>query len=431
MSEHKRNALDKESLIRYLRNIKLIATENITLENEQEALDLLRYIIKTYTPSGRESKLVKFYKSYLEARGFELLGSKVGNVLAKKGHGHPILLFSSHLDTVPPELEFKEDNTRIFGRGAVDCKSVWSAMLYSVANYDWENLFKKNNGNGTILILGVVQEENDTIGIQDFLDKKMECDAIIFGEPTLIDRICYAYRGRVWIETQCVSNNIGHASSSWNYPNPIEDTFKFINNLRKEIESISTNFKKNQTEEKAESHFNEITYTLTKIHGGENSNTTPKICKSEIDIRIPPFISPEKIKESALRISERIATESDKMGETDKRSASQVSFKVNFKSLIPGIETQPNNLLINSLRWAIYQVIKKKGVLLKKTGTTFFNILAEHYGKDVPIVVYGCGDPRLEHTQNEWIEKKEYLDNIKIFLKFIPKFYALYNRKFL
>ena len=86
-----------------------------------------------------------------------------------------------------------------------------------------------------------------------------------------------------------------------------------------------------------------------------------------------------------------------------------------------------NNLLIGALRWAIFNTIKDKPKIIKKTGTTFINHIGLSHG--IPSITYGPGDPKLEHTNNEFIEIDEYLKTIEVYKKFFRKFLELYKKR--
>src|ERR1019366_6918730 len=43
--------------------------------------------------------------------------------------GHPTVVLSTHMDTVPPFIESREDDDHIYGRGACDAKGIIAAMI--------------------------------------------------------------------------------------------------------------------------------------------------------------------------------------------------------------------------------------------------------------------------------------------------------------
>lgn len=100
------------------------------------------------------------------------------NVLAT--WGTPRLLFSTHLDTVPPFLPPRRSGDLLSGRGTCDAKGQIAAQLGAI-----KELLAR--GHGGFAWLGVVGEETDSVGAAaagDLADRFAECVAAIDGEPT-------------------------------------------------------------------------------------------------------------------------------------------------------------------------------------------------------------------------------------------------------
>ncbi|MCK5945283.1 MAG: M20/M25/M40 family metallo-hydrolase, partial [Planctomycetes bacterium] len=100
------------------------------------------------------------------------------NVLAT--WGRPKLLFSTHLDTVPPFLPPRRQGDLLSGRGTCDAKGQISAQLGAI-----RELLAR--GHADLAWLGVVGEETDSVGAAaaaDLAPRLSECVAVINGEPT-------------------------------------------------------------------------------------------------------------------------------------------------------------------------------------------------------------------------------------------------------
>ena len=163
------------------------------MENE-EAKTFLKNCIEHYSPSGKEKEYSEFLERFLKKFNFTVKYDEVGNLIAHKGFGKPVLLLVSHMDTIPGLLPVIEKDGKIFGRGAVDCKSSLAAMVYSITHF---NLQEKKNGK--IIFAGIVREEDSLIGIDEFLKQDIDPDFAVFGEPTNINQICIGYKGRIAI----------------------------------------------------------------------------------------------------------------------------------------------------------------------------------------------------------------------------------------
>ncbi|MFX1444936.1 MAG: M20/M25/M40 family metallo-hydrolase, partial [Promethearchaeota archaeon] len=188
-----------------------------------DATDFLKECLEIYSPSGQEKKFSEFLATYLKKHDFTVNFDKVGNIIAEKGSGKPVLLLGSHLDTIPGELPVFEKDGKLYGRGAVDCKPSLASIVYSIAKYD----FSKISG-GKIIFTGIVREEDSLIGIEQIFKSDIHADCAIFGEPTKNNQICIGYKGRICIGFRVLTES-GHVASSWQYINAIEVSLEIWN----------------------------------------------------------------------------------------------------------------------------------------------------------------------------------------------------------
>ena len=369
--------------------------------------EFLKNVIQIESISGNEAELSNFLQDFLKFHGFSLLPSNVGNAVGFKGSGEPIILLASHMDTVPTNNPFRSEKERIYGMGAVDCKPSLASMFFSAATAEW----KENEG--TIILAGIVQEEISHLGMRDYFEKGIKPQFAIFGEPTTDTQICVGYKGRVLIRI-VITSETGHAACCWQYDNPAEIAVLIVNKLKEYEAEINKHVQVDQNSKR----FQELSVVLTIISAESTDNTIPKSCTFSVDIRIPPKIKIESIKEKIESIKKEINT-AQITNETTK-------IEIQYLSEIEPCESDPNNILPNALRWAIFKTIEKKPVLVKKTGTSFTNLIASHY--KIPTITYGPGDPKLEHSDAEYIEIEEYLRVIEIYRKFFPKFKELHRK---
>ena len=97
------------------------------------------------------------------------------NIFAK--FGEPITVLSTHMDTVPPFIASREDETRIWGRGACDTKGIIAAMILAISALLEEG--KRNFG-----LLFVVGEERNSAGALAAASTPRGSKVLINGEPT-------------------------------------------------------------------------------------------------------------------------------------------------------------------------------------------------------------------------------------------------------
>ncbi|MGV9172395.1 MAG: M20/M25/M40 family metallo-hydrolase, partial [Promethearchaeia archaeon] len=355
----------------------------------KKAIDFLKSCIEFYSPSGKEKDYAQFLEEFLKKAGFKTHFDKIGNLIAEKGNGNPHILLVSHMDTIPGKLPVIEKDGKIFGRGAVDCKPSLAAMIYAIKEF-------KFSQKGRVTFAGIVREEDSLIGIDTFLESNINPDYAIFGEPTQIGQICIGYKGRLCFKIQ-IQTEKGHVASSWEYKNAIEMGFQIWENIQQICEDL--NEEKENLNEKTH-YFNQIIPNLTVISGGDINNCVPSRCEMSIDIRFPPFV---KLGEILGPIRE-IAAKYEGM---KLKSGGNTKVILKILSKIEGYEIEGKNLLIGALRWAIYKTLQEKPTLIKKTGTTFINKIGATL--DIPSITYGPGDPKLEHTKDEYIEIGDFL----------------------
>jgi acetylornithine deacetylase len=89
----------------------------------------------------------------------------------------PTVTLSTHIDTVPPFFPSREDDTRIWGRGACDTKGIIASMLFAVEELLAEGV--RNVG-----VLFVVGEERISAGAFEAAKHNRGSKYIINGEPT-------------------------------------------------------------------------------------------------------------------------------------------------------------------------------------------------------------------------------------------------------
>ena len=94
--------------------------------------------------------------------------------------GDPRVLFTTHLDTVPPYLPPRREGDRLWGRGTCDAKGILATMVETIRLLLAE-------GHRNLGFLGVVGEETDSLGARIAMELKPflpNLRGIVNGEPT-------------------------------------------------------------------------------------------------------------------------------------------------------------------------------------------------------------------------------------------------------
>ena len=311
------------------------------------AIELLRDALELYSPSRSEATLANLIRDKcVNELGFEQVNiDNVGNIIAIKGTGKPSILLCGHMDTVPGPVPVRIEDGYIYGRGASDAKSPLVAMLLAASEFPKQS--------GTVIFAGVVDEEGNATGVKQLVKSKMGVDYAVFGEPSGVDNITVAYKGRLAIRLTCDVGDSAHASAPWLAKNSIEEMYDFWN-------AIKTDISKKGTEE---NNTKSISRSLTEITGGSSHNVTPRKCKVTIDIRVPTLTTCDKVLGTVEDIIKRVA---------EKKGIS-ATYRIEDKT--EPFEADHTSPLVRALLLAVLDVRNKRPMLLRKTGTGDMNVL--------------------------------------------------------
>lgn len=363
------------------------------------AVSLLTKMLEIYSPSGREEKISSFLAEEMKSLGLHAKKDDIGNVIGETGRGKPTILLCGHMDTVPGDIPVRVERNQLYGRGAVDAKASLAAIVLASSTLVKEKL------PGRVLVVGVVDEEGEGKGIKNLLECGVSPDYAIFGEPSGVENITIGYKGNLKLKISCETQS-GHSSAPWLFENAVEKAFEIWRIIRE----------LHLPQERLESRFYSITSCLTKIEGGEASSTVPSKCDLHVDIRVPPQFTCRQVFE-----------EIDKRARQYQTTNRKVSTRVKIEDLTDPIEVEPTSPLVRALSWAVKKVRPNTVSLLRKTGTGDMNVLGNVL--KTPVVSYGPGDSRLDHTPNEHVYLKDYLDSIQVYRKVIIRLIELHNAR--
>jgi acetylornithine deacetylase len=113
------------------------------------------------------------------------------NVVATLDERPPELVFSTHMDTVPPFIPSSEDDEKIYGRGSCDAKGIIAAQVAAC-----ERLKQDGAAVGMLFLVG---EERDSLGAKVANENPLGSRFLINGEPTE-NRIAVASKGALRVE---------------------------------------------------------------------------------------------------------------------------------------------------------------------------------------------------------------------------------------
>jgi acetylornithine deacetylase len=156
---------------------------------------LTRRLIDIESTTPNEGAVGDFLCSELQRRGFDarlmpVEGSR-NNVLATSPeHPRPEIVFSTHMDTVPPFIPSSEDEKRIYGRGSCDAKGIIAAEIAAAEKLRAADIF--------VGLLFLVGEETNSIGAKKANEQPIGARFMINGEPT-DNRLALASKGSLHV----------------------------------------------------------------------------------------------------------------------------------------------------------------------------------------------------------------------------------------
>mgnify|MGYP003324117139 CR=1 FL=1 len=174
-------------------------------------VQLARDLIDIDSTSGQESKAVTWLASWLRDRGFHVTEQPVvndrANVIATITKRDPEIVFSTHIDCVPPFFPSRIDGDTLYGRGACDAKGILAAQITAL-----EQL--RTSGEKRVGLLVVVGEEHGSPGAQAANRLAQSCRYLINGEPT-DNRLARATRGVYRVCLSAQGHRTLFASRAW------------------------------------------------------------------------------------------------------------------------------------------------------------------------------------------------------------------------
>lgn len=144
-----------------------------------DPIALTKELVQLETPTGAEGPAVDLLHGLLNRLGYQVTRQPVSpgrdNLYAWREP--PEVVFSTHLDCVPPYVALREDETHLHGRGTCDAKGLAAAMLAAS-----ERLAAA--GERRVGLLFVVGEENGSDGAHAVQSLQPRGRFLINGEPT-------------------------------------------------------------------------------------------------------------------------------------------------------------------------------------------------------------------------------------------------------
>lgn len=265
----------------------------------EEAVELLKQLIRTPSLSREEQETAKLIRAFLETRGVEVQ-QQLNNVWAVNRYFHPgkpTVVLNSHHDTVKPNPQYTRDpfepaieDGKIFGLGSNDAGGALVSLIACFRHF-----YERTDLPVNLVLAATAEEEVSGVnGVEALLKDAtflsavqtagaaafLNCSAIV-GEPTEME-LAVSEKGLLVLDCT-VTGKTGHAARQ-----------EGINALYKAVDAINW-FRNYQ--------FPRVSPTLGPVHMNvtviqtENKahNVVPGTCQFTVDIRVTDAYTHEEI----------------------------------------------------------------------------------------------------------------------------------------
>jgi len=348
-------------------------------------------------PGYRETEMGQYYAELMSANGLEVLFRKIkqgrSNVFGfRKGQGDGMtLMLAGHLDTAPTEdyedaYKVKHENGNVYGRGACDMKAALAAYLEVARILNTARLKLKGN----LIIGGIIDEEYQMIGSKDVGANGPHADQGIIGEPSEL-QICPANKGQLGTHIRTFGVSV-HSSVPETGDNAIV-------HMAKAIQAFSDY---NEALLQAEPHplCGNGRFTPSVIKGGTILSTVPDQCELEVDRRVLPGETKEKVFEEYRSRLDPLVEDNP----TFRYEITEPTWD------IPANDISEQEPVVQSLLSA-YEVVMGEPTLCRA-----FAAATDAPNMGFPTVVCGPGSIDQAHGKNEFVSAQQIVQAVQMYL---------------
>ncbi len=227
--------------------------------------ELTRRLIEIESVTENEKQVAFFLKDFLEGLSYRVTLQEAApdrfNVQAFAGK--PELIFSTHIDTVPPYIPFHEDGEYLYGRGACDAKGILAAQIEAGQRL-------RAAGETRFGFLFLVGEERNSAGAMCANRRPPGSRFLIDGEPTE-NKLAVGSKGSLRLEV-ITRGRAAHSA----YPQMGDSAILKLLDLLDEIRRMQFN---------PDPLLGDTTCNIGILEGGTKANIIPDRARAEIMFR--------------------------------------------------------------------------------------------------------------------------------------------------
>jgi LysW-gamma-L-lysine carboxypeptidase len=340
---------------------------------EIDPVVLLRKMVEIPSLSGQEGDLARFLVKAMERLGFESRIDQAGNAVGVRGARDETALevvLLGHMDTVPGDIPVRIEDDVLFGRGTVDAKGPLAAFIVAASGLELPDKAR-------LVVIGAVEEESSTSRGARAVRDSFDPDACVIGEPSGWNGVTVGYKGHLLVEAeleraigQCAGPETGAAEKMAAWWQGIKDYSERFN-------------------AGCDGLFRQLIPSLRSIN--TRGDGLSEYAWAEVGFRLPPGIEEADLEWTVSKIDPGI--------------------EVRFRGYEPAFAADPRSPLARAFTGAIREMGDRPRIKYK-TGTSDMNVVGPAWR--CPIIAYGPGDSRLDHTPGERISVAEFRRSISI-----------------
>jgi [amino group carrier protein]-lysine/ornithine hydrolase len=346
--------------------------------DDEAALALLVGALERPSPSGEEGEVARYLAAAMMSLDAGAGVDAAGNAVATVGRGPMRVVLLGHIDTVRGELPVRRAEGVVTGRGAVDAKGPFCAMVAAASRLSPAAL-----SGLTLYLVGAVEEEAPSSkGARHAVRTLPRPDAVVIGEPSGWDGLTLGYKGRLVLQVETRRPEGHSARDEATAAEAAVDAFVTVRRWATERSPNAT-------------AFDAVQVSLRGFDSGSDGLVSR--ASATLSLRLPTDLPPDEA-EAELRTL-----------------LADVPEGVERALTVTGAERAYRGPRDTLLTRAFRAAIRRHGGtprLTLKTGTADMNVVAPAW--PVPMAAYGPGDAALDHTPNEHVTEAEYLRAIAV-----------------
>ena len=339
-------------------------------------VELLQRMLEIESLSRQERPLAEFLVAAMTELGFdEAFIDEAGNAVGARVTEHaPVgsrdIVLLGHMDTVPGRIPVRLDGDLLYGRGSVDAKGPLATFIIAAAQ-------AALRPDTRLIVVGAVEEEAPTSKGARYARDHYAPVACIIGEPSGWDAVTLGYKG-------CLVVNYSYQQLSGHTAGPIGGVAEVAAQWWQTLLSHAAQFNRGH-----QRLFDQLLPSLRRINTSSDGLTDA--VDASVGFRLPPHFDLDDL-EHFVRSSAGDA-------------------RVEFIGREVAWESPRDSELARAFVAAIRDAGARPTLKLK-TGTSDMNVVGPAW--QCPIVAYGPGDSKLDHTPNEHVSIREYHQAIDV-----------------